>query len=101
MFTLAPGERFYVGYHEWVVHPDEAALVLARGYALVDGIRFRATQVSHVSEYIQIRIHGLPDDPSDPQCRGLREGLMRMRMDIDHGIVDEYEPPRVSLRRVA
>ena len=70
MFTLAPGERFYVGYHEWVIHPDEAAVVLSRGYALVDGIRFRATQVSHVSEYIQIRIHGTADQRGHQPSRG-------------------------------
>lgn len=100
-FHLDPGERFYAGYHEWLVHPDEASVVLARGYALVDGIRFRCEQVDQQDIYPQLKIYGLPDDPSDPQCRGLHEGLMRLRMDIDHGIIQEYQPAPVRLRRVA
>jgi hypothetical protein len=76
-------------------------VVLARGYALVDGIRFRAEQVCSVGVYPQIKIYGLPDDPSDPQCRGVHEGLMRLRMDIDHGIANEYVPGPARLRRVA
>jgi hypothetical protein len=88
-FRLELGERFYAGYHEWVVHPDEARVILERGYAVVDGIRFRAAQVCEHNGFPQIKIYGLPDDPSDPQCRGLHEGLMRMRMDLDHGMLKE------------
>lgn len=29
----------YRGYCEWAVHPLEAEFLLARGYAIVDGIR--------------------------------------------------------------
>jgi hypothetical protein len=76
-------------------------VVLARGYALVDGIRFRAEQVCSVGVYPQIKIFGLPDDPSDPQCRGVHEGLMRLGMDVDRGTVREYEPEPARLRRVA
>ena len=98
---LEPGQRFYAGYHEWVVHPAEASVILARGYAVMDGMKFRAEQVTECSGYPQIKIHGLPDDPSDPQCKGLHEGLMRLRMDIDHGIACEYEPERPGLKVAA
>ncbi len=34
---LKPGQHEYRGYWDWAVHPDEATLLLHRGFAIVDG----------------------------------------------------------------
>lgn len=36
---LAPGERMFLGYEEWLISEDEARFVLDQGYAVVDGER--------------------------------------------------------------
>ena len=55
---LAPGERQYRGYGDWIVHPEEATFVLHRGYALVNGERQRVT-FSHNEAYVtQITVAG-------------------------------------------
>lgn len=61
---LAPGEREYRGYCEWVVHPEEAIFILHRGFALVDGQR-EAVWFIHNEAYVtQLRVFN-----SDPVYR--------------------------------
>lgn len=69
MFVLAPGERFYCGYHEWAVHPFEARVILDRGYVVFNGVELAAHQVSTIGPYPQIRVTGLAEFgvASDPR----------------------------------
>lgn len=77
MLDLAPGERFYLGYHEWAVHPDEASVILGRGYVVINGVRYGARQVDVVGgRYPQIKVDGIQGDPSDPRCPGLEPAAL-------------------------
>lgn len=69
-FRLAPGERFYAGYHEWLVHPFEAREIVRRGYVTINGCDLSAEQVDVVAGYPLIRVTELRDfgAESDPQC---------------------------------
>ena len=68
-WCLEPGERFYCGYHEWLVHPFEARVILDRGYVIFNGLELDAQQVGMVGVYPQIRVPGLGEFgmASDPQ----------------------------------
>jgi hypothetical protein len=55
---LGVGEREYRGYEEWAVHPDEAHLVLERGYAIVDGQRADVLFIHNEAYVTQIRVYG-------------------------------------------
>ena len=81
MWRLEPGERFYAGYHEWLVHPNEAKVILARGYVTINGIPLAAHQVDEVGGYPLIRVTGLNEygPPSDPQCPAI-DNMTRSRM---------------------
>lgn len=59
---LDPGGREYRGYEEWAVHPEEAVVVLHRGYALVDGERCHVELIHNEAHVTQIRVWG-----SDPR----------------------------------
>lgn len=56
--VLEPGRREYRGYGEWAVHPDEAIMVLHRGYAIVDGERQPVWFVHNEAHVTQIRVAG-------------------------------------------
>lgn len=68
---LEPGERCYLGYHEWAVHPDEASVILGRGFVRINGHPYQARQVDEVNGYPLIRVLDLPGDQSDPLCPGM------------------------------
>ncbi len=72
-FHLAPGDRFYCGYFEWAVHPDEAAVILARGSVSINGVWFRARQMDTIGIYPLIRVEGLEEygPAHDPQASAL------------------------------
>lgn len=67
---LQPGERFYCGYHEWVVHPFEARVIVAQGFVTINGVRLVAHQVGEVNGHPQIRVTGLDGYgvASEPWC---------------------------------
>jgi hypothetical protein len=73
VLQLDPGDRFYCGYHEWAVHPAEAAVILGRGYVTINGTRFSVQQVGDVNGYPQFRVLGIGGDASDFRCLGLPE----------------------------
>lgn len=54
--VLTPGQRAYRGYCEWVVHPDEARVILHRGYAIVDGQRVTVRFVHNEAFVTQLRV---------------------------------------------
>ena len=58
---LKPGEREYRGYCEWVVHPEEAAFILHRGYAVVNGQKCSAWFIHNEQYVTQLRVEN-----SDP-----------------------------------
>lgn len=51
-----------MGYCEWMVHPLEAELVLARGYAIVDGVRRPVHKIDDWEQGVQIFVGA-----SDPE----------------------------------
>jgi len=53
--------REYRGYCEWAVHPLEAEFILARGYAIVDGVP-RTVLLIHEEAFVTV----LQVDGSDP-----------------------------------
>ncbi len=55
---LDPGIREYRGYGDWAVHPDEARLVLHRGYAIVDGKQSNVFFIHNEKHATQIHVEG-------------------------------------------
>lgn len=53
---LGRGGREYRGYCEWAVHPDEAVMLLHRGYAVVDGARRRVWFIHNERFVTQVRV---------------------------------------------
>ena len=81
MWRLEPGDRWYAGYHEWLVHPDEAAVILARGYVALNGVRFAVRHMDTIDGHPVLRLVGLDEygDPSDPQLPAA-DAVTRSRM---------------------
>lgn len=53
---LAPGQIQCFGYNEVAVHPEEAKVILARGFVRIDGRVCRAYQVDTINGYPLLRV---------------------------------------------
>lgn len=82
MIRLQPGDTFYCGYHEWLVHPDEATVILERGHVTINGVACAARQVDTVAGYPLIQVWGLNEygAASDPQAPALDQVGRRLRV---------------------
>lgn len=70
---LDPGERWYIGYHQWVVTPEEAWKIRERGYQDINGMRFPACGIMQgngewlaINGWPVIQVD-IPTDASHPQ----------------------------------
>jgi hypothetical protein len=61
---LEPGEREYRGYDEWAVHPEEARVVLHRGYATVHGKQAAVSFIHNEAYVTQLRVRGSGEAPA-------------------------------------
>ena len=52
----------YVGYGDWALHPEEAALVLHRGYGIVNGQKRRVEFLFNHAHCAIVRVDGTNSD---------------------------------------
>lgn len=54
--------RIYDGNGEWLITPDEARVVLARGYVTLDGERAEIEHVRDEGLRVRVRVQGKRED---------------------------------------